>query len=105
VTADRSLAFDLWWHDHPELSARVSASAGVPIPLAPVPGAERYRLGLTLDRVPSLSFSLYAFRRSPWPWTLAPVEIALPPQPPDCWKDNRGNADPTEIPVSTTSDD
>lgn len=78
VTGDRRFAHALWWHDHPELAARVSASAGVPIPLEVSPGAERFRLGLTLDRVPALSFSLYAFRRTPWMWTLAPFEIALP---------------------------
>jgi tetratricopeptide (TPR) repeat protein len=77
VAGDRRLAFAVWWSEHPQMAARVAAEVGVPL-LTEVPAtSQRFRLGLTLDRVPALSFSLYAFRRSPWLWTLAPVEIAL----------------------------
>jgi O-Antigen ligase len=91
VAGDRRLSYAVWWSHHPEIAEQVAAQVGVPIQgqgqlgQIEVPAtSQHYRLGLTLDRVPALSFSLYAFRRSPWIWTLAPVEIALdePPTPP-----------------------
>lgn len=70
------LAAALWWSNHGEIAARVSDLTG--IPLQPIPqerAAEPRVLALTLDRHPTLSFSLYAFRRSPWFARLAPIAM------------------------------
>lgn len=38
-------------------------------------GAPGSALGLTMDRTPALAFSLYAFRRRPWPFTLVRLPL------------------------------
>jgi hypothetical protein len=42
------------------------------------PAAEVVTLGLEMDADPATAFSLYAFRRRPWPATLAPVALRGP---------------------------
>jgi hypothetical protein len=66
-----------WWWNHRDLADRLSRRIGVPIPEEiDSPSAEPMVLALTLDRTPSLSFSLYAFRRSPWPGRMASISLA-----------------------------
>lgn len=83
------LAAAVYWEEHPRLWGEVvdeirerRPTLGprlAPLlrdpPAPPESGAEVVRLALTLDEVPALSFSLYAFRRSPWPATLAGVPL------------------------------
>jgi hypothetical protein len=66
----------IWWLDRPDLARSVSTLAQVPVP-APGTVAQRRApaLALGFDRRPSLSFSLFAFRRSPWPGRLAAVQL------------------------------
>ena len=76
LVAEPRLAAAQWWWNHPEMAERTSRQIGRPIPQRiESPHQERMVLALTLDRDPALSFSLFAFRRSPWPGRLAPVEL------------------------------
>ena len=79
VTREPRLAGALWWSDHPALASQVSRQTGVSIPLSvEEDSSPPMVLALTLDREPSLSFSLFAFRRSPWPARLAPIAVHIP---------------------------
>jgi hypothetical protein len=70
------LAGALWWLDRPDLARSVSALAQVPVPAPGTIAQPRGpALALGFDRRPSLSFSLFAFRRSPWPGSLAAVHL------------------------------
>jgi len=84
----RALAIDprlraaTFWENHPDLATSAAVSA--------IPAAERgsggglVLLALTMDEEPALSLSLWAFRRSPWPTVLAPIELRIAepiPQP------------------------
>jgi hypothetical protein len=76
LSAEPRLAAARWWRSHPELADRVSRQTGLPLPKRiDSPHQEPLVLALTLDRTPALSFSLFAFRRSPWPGRLAPVAL------------------------------
>lgn len=76
VSSEPNLAAARWWLSHRELAERVSQQIGRPIP-NPIESksSEPMVLALTLDRNPAVSFSLYAFRRSPWAGRLAPVAL------------------------------
>lgn len=77
VLGDPRLAGAEWWLGQPELAARVSQATGVEIPNRPhSKSSDPMVLALTLDRIPALSFSLHAFRRSPWPDRLAAIKMA-----------------------------
>jgi O-antigen ligase len=83
------LAAAVYWEEHPELWDAVigeihrrTAKLGPRLeplvrerPVPPENGDPVVLLALTLDEVPALSFSLYAFRRSPWPTALAGVPL------------------------------
>ena len=70
------LARALWWNDHADLAAEVSDATGLVIGPSAAADASSMRLVLTLDQNPASAYSLYAFRRLPWPATLATIEIA-----------------------------
>src|SRR5204862_5640161 len=79
----------IFWRDHADLRAAVVAEvqkmadidAGWREALAkaaaaqPSPLAASAWIGLEMDGDPALSVSLHVFRRTPWRWTLAPVEV------------------------------
>ncbi|MGB5999168.1 MAG: O-antigen ligase family protein, partial [Thermoanaerobaculia bacterium] len=83
------LAAAVYWEEHPELwdavieeiharTARIGPRLEPLVrvrPLPPESGDPVVLLALTLDEVPAVSFSLYAFRRSPWPTALAGVAL------------------------------
>jgi hypothetical protein len=83
------LAAAVYWEEQPELWESVIEEIHTRTPkigpsLAPLvrerptpPESDEsvVLLALTLDEVPAVSFSLYAFRRSPWPATLARVPL------------------------------
>lgn len=76
VQGEPRLASAIWWLDSPELAHAVGSLTGVAIPPNPTDQDSRPMvLALSLDSRPALSFSLFAFRRSPWPGQLAPVEL------------------------------
>ena len=76
VRADPRLARASFWHDHRDLASRVAAATGMHLPdPRALSATEPQMLTLILDREPAVSFSLYAFRRSPWPGRLAPAEL------------------------------
>jgi len=76
VRAEPRLAAAVFWCHHLDLAQAVSERMGSPIPNGQaVPSTVPTVLTLTMDRVPAASFSLYAFRRSPWPAGLAPVPL------------------------------
>jgi len=76
VSEEPRLAAARWWWNHPEMADRISRQIVVPIPRgAESSAAEPMVLALTLDHTPALSFSLFAFRRSPWPGRVAPVAM------------------------------
>lgn len=77
LSTEPRLAAAEWWWRHPAMAQRVSQQLGIPVPQRienPYPAP--FVLALTLDRTPALSFSLFAFRRSPWPGRIAPVALA-----------------------------
>jgi hypothetical protein len=79
LSQEPRLAGALWWADHPTLAERLSRRTGHPLSSAAEhPAAPVRELALTLDRDPAVSFSLFAFRRSPWPGHLAPTPVRLP---------------------------
>jgi O-antigen ligase len=83
------LAAAVYWEEHQELWDAVieeiharTAKIGPKLeplvrerPVPPESGEPVVLLALTLDEVPAVSFSLYAFRRSPWPTALAGVPL------------------------------
>ena len=83
------LAAAVYWEEQPELWEAVieeirarTAKIGPKLeplvrdrPVPPESGEPVVLLALTLDEVPAVSFSLYAFRRSPWPTTMAGVPL------------------------------
>lgn len=76
VSSDPRLAAAAFWCSHTDLAEAVSQRYGFPIPSprtasSTVPTV----LTLTMDRIPATSFTLYAFRRSAWPASLAPVTL------------------------------
>ncbi len=84
LRAEPRLAAANFWSDHPELRrqvmARLDAAHGararrVLEATTAAGGDESATLALTMDTEGAVSFSLYAFRRSPWPAALAPVEL------------------------------
>jgi hypothetical protein len=71
-----------FWRNHPELAESIASKSGIQPDTRPIDHNSRIApLAMVLDKNPSLSFSLYAFRRSPWPGALAPVELVLTRQP------------------------
>jgi len=78
VIAEPRLAAAQWWWSHRETADRMSRRIGLPIPKEiETPSGEPMVVALTLDRTPSSSFSLYAFRRSPWPGRIAPIALEV----------------------------
>ena len=92
VLAEPRLLAAPWWRRHEDLRQlvveRIGRSVGVDpgwreallaqaagLGAAPTAGSARAELALVMDEDPSLSFSLYLFRRSPWPARLAGVEV------------------------------
>lgn len=76
VHGEPRLAYADWWLDNPDLARSVSRLTGVSIPPTPTALDSRSMvLALGFDGRPALSFSLYAFRRSPWYGRLAPVYL------------------------------
>jgi hypothetical protein len=82
VRAEPRLGGALWWQRHPEIRDAVAEK----LPPDRRRGFSRRSrratgpVGLlvqTMDRQPAASFSLFAFRRSPWPADLAPVEVRV----------------------------
>lgn len=76
VSLDPRLTAARWWWDEPGLADRVSQRTDLTIP-NPIesPGGVPLVLALTLDQTPAVSFSLFAFRRSPWPGRLAAIPM------------------------------
>lgn len=79
LSGEPRLAGALWWSEHREIAVRVGRRTGLTLPI-PVrePTTKPQTLALTLDYDPALSFSLFAFRRSPWPGRLLPTAVRLP---------------------------
>lgn len=87
TTTEPRLVAAVFWERYPEIWARVAEGAAgealtgdsaPPRPGASSPGnaiGPTVLLALTMDARPALSFSLFAFRRSPWPADVAPVEL------------------------------
>ncbi len=90
LAAEPRLAAAVLWQRRPELLARIleriRAEGGdtrrleVIAARAAAPGAGRTALALTMDGRSAVSFSIYAFRRSPWPAAVAPIELAFAPE-------------------------
>ena len=90
LAADPRLGAAVWWQDRPELwtEALEVIASGAPetaVALASAAAAVPNRnsggtvlLGLGMDRDRTVSFSLFAFRRRPWPASLAPVRLGVP---------------------------
>ncbi len=89
LEAEPRLAAAHFWADHRDLrrlvlerlapgagasARRILESVGA-IGNSATPSGEGLSLALTLDTEAAVSFSLYAFRRSPWPAALAPVAL------------------------------
>ena len=85
LAAEPKLAAAVFWEARPELLAAARARLGWPA--SPGPSTESAAgargdqsivfLTLGLDREAAVSFSLFAFRRDPWPVDLAPVGLRL----------------------------
>lgn len=70
----------LFWRKRKALALAVAGEAGIRPHITPIPESSRIApIAMMIDRDSARSFSLYAFRRSPWPGALAPVELVLPP--------------------------
>lgn len=78
VRSEPRLASAVFWQRHPRLAREVAHRTGIEVPAHPPhSGTSRaLSLALSLDHDPAVSYSLYAFRRSPWPADLAPVQLA-----------------------------
>ena len=76
VTGEPRLAGAVWWFENPDLARSVSQLTHFPIP-SPKGSLESQPmvLSLSFDNRPARSFSLFAFRRAPWPGWLAPVDL------------------------------
>ena len=76
VRSEPRLAHASWWLDHPQLARAVGRLSGERIPSAVQSATpESALLALGIDRTPAVSFSLYAFRRSPWPGRIAAIAL------------------------------
>ena len=71
----------LFWRSHPSLAEAVAARAGIRPHTSPLAASSRIApFAMIVDKRPTLSFSVFAFRRSPWPGALAPVELVVVPE-------------------------
>ncbi len=82
LNAEPLLGTALFWEEHRELYRRVLERSGRDSVLADRLGSAggdgpTVLLALSMDRESAVSFSLYGFRRSPWPADLAPVELRV----------------------------
>jgi hypothetical protein len=76
LRAEPRLAGAVWWLDRPDLARSVSVLVQAPVPAPGTIAQPRGpALALGFDRRPSLAFSLFAFRRSPWAGSLAAVQL------------------------------
>jgi len=80
LAGDRRLGAAVFWEEHPELREAVLERLGREAPGAAAMLSARTAgptvlLVQSMDVRPALSFSLFAFRRSPWPADFAPVEV------------------------------
>lgn len=76
LTGEPRLAAAEWWLESPELARAVSQKTHSEIP--PPRGTPQSRpmvLALSFDNSPALSFSLFAFRRAPWPGSIGRVDL------------------------------
>lgn len=79
LSAEPGFAKARFWREHPGLAESVGRATGIRPETWPLNDKSRLSaLAMVLDKDPSLSFSLYAFRRSPWPGAIAPVELVMP---------------------------
>ncbi len=76
VAGDPRLGAAVFWERHPALYSRVLERLGQP-PVGTRSEGPTALLVQSLDYRPALSFSLFAFRRSPWPADIAPVEVRV----------------------------
>lgn len=74
------LAAARFWWDKPELAQKVARESGISIPLPAAEPSTTQLLALAMDYEAATSFSMYAFRRSPWPTSLAPVVLRSEPK-------------------------
>ena len=82
LTAEPGFAKARFWRNHPELVESIARKSGIRPDTWRIDDTSQIApLAMVLDKDPSLSFSLYAFRRSPWRGALAPIELVLTYQP------------------------
>ncbi len=82
LIAEPGFAKARFWRNHPELAESVSRKSGIQPDTGHFDASSRLvPLAMVLDKNRSISFSLFAFRRSPWPGALAPVELVMTSQP------------------------
>ena len=78
IRLEPRLAHASWWLERPDLARAVARISGERIPSSlPSATSDPMQLALGLDRVPALSFSLYAFRRAPWPGRIAAIDLLV----------------------------
>jgi len=71
----------LFWRSHPSLADAVAARSGIRPHTSPLTASSRIApFAMIVDKRPTLSFSVFAFRRSPWTGALAPVELVVSPE-------------------------
>jgi hypothetical protein len=76
VTLDARLARAVWWNRRPDIARQVGRLSGLTMAPELDPADQRLQiLALDVDRTPATSYSLYAFRRLPWPETLVAIEL------------------------------
>ncbi len=80
MAGDSRLGAAVFWEEHPELREAVLERLGREAPgavsmLSTGTAGPTVLLVQSMDGRSALSFSLFAFRRSPWPADFAPVEV------------------------------